>query len=105
MAEPVLVDGKWKGALGPGDAEKMMKRRLKDAGLPLHLSPHSFRVAVANDLLDQGCDLAQVQHFLGHADPRTNRIYRRRKFKATRNMVERISYFRQGRVETPATSS
>ena len=62
-------------------------------------------MAVANDLLDQGYDLAQVQDFLGHADPRTTRIYRRRKFKATRNMVERISYFRLDRVETPATSS
>ena len=57
----------------------MMKRRLRDAGLPEILSPHSFRVAIANDFLDQGEALDVVQEFLGHADPRTTRIYKRRK--------------------------
>ena len=30
---------------------ELVKRRLKDAGLPLRLSPHSFRVATVTDLL------------------------------------------------------
>lgn len=69
----------------------MMKRRLKDAGLPLRLSPHSFRVATITDLLSQGVPLEDVQFLAGHADPRTTRLYDRRQKRVTRNIVERIS--------------
>jgi integrase/recombinase XerD len=33
---------------------EMVKRRLKDAGLPSRLSPHSFRVTAITSLLEQG---------------------------------------------------
>ncbi len=69
----------------------MLKRRLKDAGLPTRLSPHSFRVATITDLLTQGVPLEEVQYLAGHADPRTTRLYDRRQKKVTRNIVERIS--------------
>lgn len=69
----------------------MLKRRLKDAGLPLRLSPHSFRVATITDLLTQGIPLEEVQYLAGHADPRTTRLYDRRQKRITRNIVERIS--------------
>ena len=35
--------------------------------------------------------LEEVQHLLGHADPRTTKIYDHRKKVITRNIVERIS--------------
>jgi site-specific recombinase XerD len=70
---------------------KMLKRRLKGAELPLLFSPHSCRVTVATDLLNQGVPLEDVQNLLGHADPRTTRIYDRRQHQVTRNIVERIS--------------
>jgi site-specific recombinase XerD len=73
------------------DICRMVKRRLRDAGLPSRLSPHSFRVATVTDLLDQGAPLDEVQHLAGHADPRTTRLYDRRKKQVTRNLVERIS--------------
>jgi site-specific recombinase XerD len=38
-----------------------VKRRLKDAGLPVRLSPHSFRVTGITDLLTQGVPLDDVQ--------------------------------------------
>jgi site-specific recombinase XerD len=69
----------------------MIKRRIKDAGLPLRLSPHSFRVATITDLLTQGVPLEDVQYLAGHADPRTTRLYDRRQKQVTRNVVERIS--------------
>ena len=74
-----------------GDIARMVKRRMKDAGLPSRLSPHSFRVTTITDLLDQGVPLEDVQNLAGHADPRTTRLYDRRKRKVTRNIVERIS--------------
>jgi site-specific recombinase XerD len=73
------------------DICRMMKRRLKAAGLPGQFSPHSFRVATVTDLLEQNVPLENVQHLAGHADPRTTRLYDRRRRKVTRNIVERIS--------------
>jgi len=72
------------------DISRMLKRHLRRAGLPENLSPHSYRVAVATDLLEQGVPLADVQYLLGHADPRTTRLYDRRQKRVTRNIVERI---------------
>jgi len=74
-----------------GDMGRMVKRRLRNAGLPSRLSPHSFRVATITDLLSQGVPLEDVQNLAGHADPRTTRLYDRRHRRVTRNIVERIS--------------
>jgi site-specific recombinase XerD len=78
-------------AIHVNDVCRMMKRRLKDIGLPLLYSPHSFRVTTITDLLTQGVPLEDVQRLAGHADPRTTRLYDRRDRKITRNIVERIS--------------
>ncbi|MGE3779218.1 MAG: tyrosine-type recombinase/integrase, partial [Pirellulaceae bacterium] len=77
--------------LTPGDACRMLKRRLRRAELPMRLSPHSFRVAVITDLLQHGASLEDVQNLAGHADPRTTRLYDRRQRQVTRNLVERIT--------------
>jgi integrase/recombinase XerD len=70
---------------------QMLKRRLEDAGLPHLFSPHSFRVAVVTDLLNQNVPLEDVQYLAGHSNPRTTQIYDRRRRRVTRNIVERIS--------------
>jgi integrase/recombinase XerD len=72
------------------DVCRMVKRRIRKAGLPANLSAHSFRVAVATDLFDQGVDTKDIQQLLGHSDPRTTRLYDRTDRKVTRNLVERI---------------
>ena len=77
--------------LSAGDMWALLKRRLKDANMPEHLSPHSIRVGVITDLLQQGVALEDVQYLAGHADARTTRVYDRRHQKITRNIVERIS--------------
>jgi site-specific recombinase XerD len=79
------------------DICRMMKRRLRDAGLPNQFSPHSFRVATVTDLLEQHVPLEDVQYLAGHADPRTTRLYDRRRRRITRNIVERIS------IQSPGT--
>lgn len=76
---------------GAHSIRQMMKRRLTDAGLPDLFSPHSFRVTVVTDLLNQNVPLEDVQYLAGHASPTTTRIYDRRKKRVTRNIVERIS--------------
>ncbi len=73
------------------DICRLVKRRLRAAGLPPRLSPHSFRVCTVTDLLSQGVPLSDVQYLAGHADPRTTRLYDRRQRSVSRNIVERIS--------------
>lgn len=73
------------------DIGRMLKRRLRDFGFSYRISPHSFRVTTITDLLEQGVPLEDVQYLVGHADPRTTRLYDRRQRRVTRNIVERIS--------------
>jgi integrase/recombinase XerD len=70
---------------------ELVKRRLKDAGLPKRLSPHSFRVTGITDLLVPSGPLGDVQYLTGHSSPRTTKLYDRWQKKVTRNIVERIS--------------
>jgi site-specific recombinase XerD len=83
----------------------MLKRRLKDAGLPARLSPHSFRVMTITDLLSQGQPLEDVQYLAGHSDPRTTRLYDRRQKKVTKNLVERISVSLETETRSDARSA
>ena len=77
--------------MSPGDIARMVKRRCRRIHLSSSCSPHSFRVTTITDLLSQGVPLEDVQHLAGHADPRTTRLYDRRRRAVTRNIVERIS--------------
>jgi len=47
---------------------RMVKRRLKDSGLPFRLSLHSFLVTTITDLLEQSVPLEDVQRLAGHTD-------------------------------------
>ena len=80
-----------RNAMNGVDVCRMLKRRLKAAGLPTIISPHSFRSCAATDLLLQGVALEDVQYLLGHSDSRVTKLYDRRKRQVTRNIVERIS--------------
>jgi len=89
MAGKIGVTSQW--PMSGVDICRMVKRRLKAAGLPPGISPHSFRACAATDLLLQGIPLDDVQFLLGHSDARTTRLYDRRQKVVTRNIVERIS--------------
>lgn len=73
------------------DILRLVKRRFRRAGLPPNLTCHTFRATTITDLLEQGVSPDDVQHLAGHADPRTTRLYDRRRRQVTRNIVERIS--------------
>jgi integrase len=57
------------------DAADVLKRRLKQAGLPAHYSPHSFRATGITNFLENGGTLEAVQRIAGHADSRTTKLY------------------------------
>ena len=73
------------------DVCRLVKRRLRLAGLPSQISPHSFRSCTATSLLLHGPPLEDVQYLLGHSDSRITKLYDRRQREVTRNIVERIS--------------
>lgn len=53
----------------------MLRRRTKDAGLCLHVTPHMFRHSVATLLHEDGADIRYIQHLLGHRSLATTQIY------------------------------
>jgi site-specific recombinase XerD len=79
-----------KTAMSGNDIYKMMRRHAERAGIRVKISPHSFRVAIATDLYDQGVPDDEIQTLLGHSDVRTTNLYKRNKRGVTRNLVERI---------------
>jgi integrase len=74
------------------DAADMLKRRLKQAGLPAHYSPHSFRATGITNFLENDDTLEAAQRIAGHADSRTTKLYDRRGQKVLLEDMERIRY-------------
>jgi integrase/recombinase XerD len=74
------------------DAADMLKRRLKQAGLPAHYSPHSFRATGITNFLENDGTPEAAQRIAGHADSRTTKLYDRRGQKVLLEDMERIRY-------------
>jgi len=72
------------------DAADMLKRRLKQAGLPAHYSPHSFRATGITNFLENDGTLEAAQRIAGHAESRTTKLYDRRGQKVLLEDMERI---------------
>ncbi len=73
------------------DVLRMVKRRGRDAALPVPVSCHAFRATAITLYLAGGGTLDHAQAFAAHETARTTRLYDRRNDKLVPEEIERIA--------------
>ena len=79
-----------RGPLHRVNAWQMVQRRARAAGLETHICNHSFRATGITVYLSNGGSVERAQQMANHSDPRTTKLYDRRRDEVSLDEVERI---------------
>jgi len=77
-------------AMTRNDALRMVKRRVRVAGLPSSSSCHTFRATGITTYLENGGTIENAQAIAAHSSPRTTKLYDRTSDTITLDEIERI---------------
>ena len=72
------------------DVLRMVKRRARNAGLPISTCCHTFRATGITTFLENGGTIENAQAIAAHESPRTTKLYDRTGDKITLDEIERI---------------
>lgn len=72
------------------DVLQMIKRRARQAGLPLSTCCHTFRATGITAYLENGGTIEKAQKIANHESPRTTKLYDRTEDQLTLDEIERI---------------
>ena len=72
------------------DVLRMVKRRARHAGLPDHISCHTFRATGITVYLENGGSLEHAQRAAAHESVRTTKLYDRTSDTVSLDEIERI---------------
>ena len=70
--------------------QRIVKKYVKKAKLPVDATPHTLRHSMATDLLRSGADLRSVQEMLGHKNIATTQVYTHVTDKRLREVHEKF---------------
>ena len=74
LAQPLFLNA-WGRRLTSRGVRSLLRRRLLEAGVHRHASPHTLRHSYATHLLDADVDLRSIQELLGHERLSTTQRY------------------------------
>lgn len=98
---PLFVNKSGK-RLSARSIRRKLDKYLLQAGIPLHISPHTLRHSFATHMLNAGADLRSVQEMLGHESLSTTQIYTHLTTRKLKEVYDKAHPLAEPEPEPPA---